>query len=120
MPGTGGVAAAALFAGRAPDRAGKIDLLRRELGPAGQAQFADMAEVGENPARIIRAWREFVAAHDGARQLYGIGEPAYAGRSPAEYVDLFLIHWPLPPATTATTSPPGRRCSAPTSRRSAR
>ena len=26
-----------------------------------------------------------------------------------DYVDLFLIHWPLPTSTTATTSQPGRR-----------
>ena len=26
-----------------------------------------------------------------------------------DYVDLFLIHWPLPTATTATTSRPGGR-----------
>ena len=26
-----------------------------------------------------------------------------------DYVDLFLIHWPLPRSTTATSSPPGRR-----------
>jgi anti-sigma regulatory factor (Ser/Thr protein kinase) len=67
----------------------KIDLLRTELGAdADQVQFADMAEVGRNPARIIPAWREFVAKHaDGGRHLRGVGEPIWAGRTPDELVE---------------------------------
>src|SRR4051794_12547360 len=39
----------------------KIEALRRALnGAADRVQFADMAEVGRNPARIIPAWRDFV------------------------------------------------------------
>ena len=40
----------------------KIEQLRDRLGgdPDG-VRFADMAHVGQNPARIIPAWREFVA-----------------------------------------------------------
>jgi anti-sigma regulatory factor (Ser/Thr protein kinase) len=69
----------------------KIELLRRELGTeAGRVEFSDMAEVGSNPARIIAAWREFVRAHDGAGQLYGIGEPVYPGRSTAELAECQL------------------------------
>jgi anti-sigma regulatory factor (Ser/Thr protein kinase) len=50
--------------------------------------FADMAEVGQNPARIIPAWRDFVAAHGGAdRPVRGIGEPIYAARSADELVE---------------------------------
>ena len=42
----------------------KIDLLRSRLGEdADQVVFADMAELGANPARIIPAWQEFVDAH---------------------------------------------------------
>ena len=38
--------------------------------------FADMANVGANPARIIPAWSDFVASHSGSgRPLRGIGEP---------------------------------------------
>ena len=60
----------------------KIDMLRRELGAdADKVSFADMAEVGHNPGRIIAAWHAFVQAHTGAAQLYGIGEPIYPGRS---------------------------------------
>src|ERR1700684_1887504 len=61
----------------------KIDVLRRELqADAERVSFADMADVGDNPARIIAAWRAFVQAHDGASQLWGIGEPIYPERSP--------------------------------------
>ena len=68
----------------------KIELIRRELGPdAGHVGFADMADVG-NPARIIAAWRAFVQEHAGAAQLWGIGEPIYAERSPAELAECQL------------------------------
>ena len=50
--------------------------------------FADMADVGHNPARIIPAWREFVAAHGGVdRPVRGIGEPIYPARSADELVE---------------------------------
>jgi anti-sigma regulatory factor (Ser/Thr protein kinase) len=69
----------------------KIGLLRERLGAgAASVEFADMAAVGANPARIIATWREFVAAHAGAAQLWGIGEPAYPGRSPAELAECQL------------------------------
>jgi anti-sigma regulatory factor (Ser/Thr protein kinase) len=69
--------------------AAKITLLRAALGAdAGRVHFADMAEVGSNPARIIPAWRDFVAEHAGSgRRFRGIGEPIYPARSPAELVE---------------------------------
>jgi anti-sigma regulatory factor (Ser/Thr protein kinase) len=67
----------------------KVGLLRAALGDdADRALFADMADVGDNPARIIPAWREFVAAHAApGRRLRGIGEPVHAGRSADEMVE---------------------------------
>jgi anti-sigma regulatory factor (Ser/Thr protein kinase) len=67
----------------------KIALLREALaGDADGVVFADMAGVGSNPARIIPAWRDFVAAHgDTGRPLRGIGEPIYPERGPAEMVE---------------------------------
>jgi anti-sigma regulatory factor (Ser/Thr protein kinase) len=63
----------------------KVDLLRARLeADADQVAFADMALVGGNPARIIAKWREFVASHSDAAQLWGVGEPTYAGRSASE------------------------------------
>jgi anti-sigma regulatory factor (Ser/Thr protein kinase) len=67
----------------------KIAGLREVLGAdATDVCFADMADVGANPGRIIAAWREFVDRHRGARlPLRGIGEPVWAERSPAELVE---------------------------------
>lgn len=72
--------------------AAKIRILREQLGAdADRVQFADMADVGANPARIIPAWREFVNSHLGSRrQLRGIGEPATPERGPAELVECHL------------------------------
>jgi hypothetical protein len=67
----------------------KIDLMRTALeGHADAVQFADMADIGLNPARIIPAWRDFVDCHAGTgRRFRGIGEPIWAERSPAELVE---------------------------------
>ena len=69
--------------------ASKIGLLRGQLGgDRDEVCFADMAEVGSNPARIIPVWRDFVteSAVKG-RPARGIGEPVWAERSPAELVE---------------------------------
>lgn len=67
----------------------KIDRLRSEIGPAADhVEFADMADVGRNPARIIPAWHEFVERNgDPDRWCRGIGEPIWAGRTPDELVE---------------------------------
>jgi anti-sigma regulatory factor (Ser/Thr protein kinase) len=67
----------------------KIEALRGALHAAAEkVQFADMAQVGTNPARIIPAWRDFVAEHAAAgRRFRGIGEPIWAGRTPDELVE---------------------------------
>jgi hypothetical protein len=67
----------------------KIHLLREELdGAAHHVYFADMAAVGANPARIIPAWRDFVAGHaPSGRRLRGIGEPIWPERSSAELAE---------------------------------
>jgi anti-sigma regulatory factor (Ser/Thr protein kinase) len=71
------------------ESAAKIALLRAELGPdASLVHFADMADVGANPARIIPAWNDFVTNHGGAgRRPRGIGEPIWKGRGPAELIE---------------------------------
>ncbi len=56
---------------------------------ANRVVFADMAELGRNPALIIPAWREFAAAAKG-RPIRGVGEPIWAGRSDAEIVECQL------------------------------
>ena len=70
--------------------ADKIRALRVELraDDTRGVAFADMADVGHNPARIIPTWREFVAAHGGAEQpVRGIGEPIYPTRAADELVE---------------------------------
>lgn len=66
----------------------KIGLLRRALGrDARHVAFADMGEVGVNPARLIPAWHEFVEASAGRPRMRGIGEPIWSTRSAAELVE---------------------------------
>lgn len=66
----------------------KTGLLREALGhDAAHVHFADMAEVGANPARIIPAWRDFVTSSGPGRRLRGIGEPIWAERTPEELVE---------------------------------
>ena len=82
----------------------KIDLLRRELqADAERVHFADMADVGDNPARIIAAWRAFVQAYAGAAQLWGIGEPIYPEGSPTELAEWHLHEALLNVAFDAST-----------------
>jgi anti-sigma regulatory factor (Ser/Thr protein kinase) len=64
----------------------RADLLKRALGEdAERVRFLDMRELGRNPARVIPAWRKFLAenAADG-RSVRGIGETVWPGRSAAE------------------------------------
>src|SRR4051794_4681103 len=66
----------------------KIDRLREELGAdAEAAQFADMQQVGLNPARIIPAWQRFVSSHAPDVPLRGVGEPIWAARAGDELVE---------------------------------
>lgn len=67
----------------------KIALLHEALGPdSDNVNFADMAAVGANPARIIPAWQDFVNRHGAPRKrLRGIGEPIWNGRTADELVE---------------------------------
>jgi anti-sigma regulatory factor (Ser/Thr protein kinase) len=81
----------------------KIALLRAELdGDADRVLFADVADVGRNPARIIPVWQKFVAAH-APTAVRGIGEPIWAERTPAE-VEECQIHESLLNIAFAATS----------------
>jgi anti-sigma regulatory factor (Ser/Thr protein kinase) len=67
----------------------KIELLREPLGGHwAEVRFADMEEIGSNPARILPAWKAFVDAEcDIGRPVRGIGEPISAGRGPDEIAE---------------------------------
>jgi anti-sigma regulatory factor (Ser/Thr protein kinase) len=58
----------------------KLTSLASELGPeADSVAFADMDQLGWNPARIIPAWARFLSMHPGQR-VRGIGEPIAPGQ----------------------------------------
>jgi anti-sigma regulatory factor (Ser/Thr protein kinase) len=67
----------------------RIDALRHELGRrAAAVQFADMDEIGANPARIIPAWQDFLTDNaDSGRPVRGIGEPIWAARTADELAE---------------------------------
>lgn len=67
----------------------KIALLREAVGPSADAiVWADMAEVGTNPARIIPLWREFLTSRMPlGGSVRGVGEPIYPERSPDELIE---------------------------------
>jgi anti-sigma regulatory factor (Ser/Thr protein kinase) len=67
----------------------KIDRLREALGEdERRVAFADMSDVGANPARIIPAWHRFVAGHAASgTRMRGIGEPIYPSRGADELVE---------------------------------
>lgn len=62
----------------------RIDLVRDALGAdAPRVGFADITEMGRNPAWIIPRVRAFASEHAGQRVRY-VGEPIWGARSPAE------------------------------------
>lgn len=67
----------------------KIGLISAKLnGRPDAVRFADVREMGRNPACLIPAWREFVGNNAVAgRGVRGIGEPMWADRGPAEIVE---------------------------------
>jgi anti-sigma regulatory factor (Ser/Thr protein kinase) len=65
----------------------QLDLLRATLRPADKSvHFADMAELGRNPGRIIPAVEEFLR-EQGWRPARFVGEPIWAGRNPEEVAE---------------------------------
>ncbi|MFI2757683.1 anti-sigma factor RsbA family regulatory protein [Streptomyces echinatus] len=64
-----------------------LRLIQDELGADGAAvRFLDMREAGRNPGRIIPGvLRAFADGRPPGRRVRIVGEPVWAGRSPAEY-----------------------------------
>jgi anti-sigma regulatory factor (Ser/Thr protein kinase) len=66
----------------------RIALLREALGEQQRRiVFADMQDLGANPARIIPAWQSFLDLHAAPATALGIGEPIWPGRSDAELIE---------------------------------
>jgi diguanylate cyclase (GGDEF)-like protein len=90
----------------------KLGLLRSALGvAAGDVQFADMAQVGHNPARLNPAWREFLDLNAaGGRRVRGVGELITATQGTAELVEC-QRHEALLNVAFAGTAPSWLLCS---------
>lgn len=69
-----------------------IEPIRDKLSPTGdEVHFLDMGDVGRNPARIIPLWQEFLDAHTSSGQrVRGVGQPVWAGRTPAELAECHI------------------------------
>ncbi len=66
--------------------------LQEALGPVAEEEslhFVDMAALGNNPAKIIAAWRDFAGSAAG-HAVRGIGEPIWLGRRPSEIAECQL------------------------------
>lgn len=73
-------------------------------GDAGKVMFADMAELGNNPASIIPSWREFIDLQGGVgRPVRGISELIWATRPPEVVAEAqmheALLNAAVPPDT---------------------
>lgn len=70
----------------------RIALLHEALGDdAARVRFADTRRLARNPARIIPAWREFLAEHSAnGDHALGVSEAIWAGRTPAELAECEL------------------------------
>jgi anti-sigma regulatory factor (Ser/Thr protein kinase) len=90
----GGFLAAAVEAGEPTFvvvDAQKIEWLREALGSSAQGvEFADMAEIGRNPGRILGAWQIFLADHRDAVALCGVGEPLAPPRTAVERDECYV------------------------------
>lgn len=67
----------------------RIESLRGALGAsADHVEFADMTELGGNPARIINVWERFVNDRGAnGRRVRGVGEPVWPERSAPELAE---------------------------------
>ena len=67
----------------------RLALLRRQFAARPPVlHFSPMEEMGRNPAWIIPAWADFLAAHRASgTPVRGIGEPIWHGRSNDELVE---------------------------------
>jgi anti-sigma regulatory factor (Ser/Thr protein kinase) len=65
----------------------KLNLVRRALRSDSGVQFANMAELGRNPSRIIPALGEFLGEQRGSPARF-VGEQYWPGRSAAELAEV--------------------------------
>jgi hypothetical protein len=56
--------------------------LREALDGQADVEFADIEDLGRNPAQIIPAWQQFLNTGQGGFIVRAIGEPIWPGRRP--------------------------------------
>jgi anti-sigma regulatory factor (Ser/Thr protein kinase) len=84
--------------------AAKIDAVRSALGSAAEkVSFADVADAGGNPGRLIGVWQRFIDGHADAGQVRCVGEAVFPGRSPAELAECVRYEELLNVAFSAAT-----------------
>jgi anti-sigma regulatory factor (Ser/Thr protein kinase) len=67
---------------------GRAAALSEALGEEAEGvRFADIRQLGRNPARIIPTWQDFVGEHAGRGDALAIGEASWPGRSEAELAE---------------------------------
>lgn len=82
----------------------RLQAVRDALGDdADRVTFADMAELGRNPALLIPACLEFTQRYAG-RPVRGVGEPVWAGRGAAELAECQLHEALMNVAVDAATA----------------
>jgi anti-sigma regulatory factor (Ser/Thr protein kinase) len=65
---------------------GKTGMFRNRFGD--RVEVADMEEVAPNPGRLISLWHDFLDDNCApGDSVWGVGEPVYPGRRPAELVE---------------------------------
>ncbi len=70
----------------------RAELVRRRLGPAATGVlFADLDQIGSNPARLIPLWRSFLDGLGSQMCCRGIAESVHPGRHGAELEEC-LVH----------------------------
>ncbi len=69
-----------------------LGALRHALGheDASSVTFADMSEIGRNPAQIIPFWTSFCAEQSKERRIRAVGQPIWARRSSGEISESLL------------------------------
>src|SRR6478752_3532727 len=80
---------ALFYAGEDEFLAGTLPFVEDAIGSEREVvTFTPMETLGQNPARIIPAWQDFVAAHAArGKPVRGIGEPIWPGRTEEEMVE---------------------------------
>ncbi|HEU5429852.1 MAG TPA: sensor histidine kinase [Actinocrinis sp.] len=73
----------------------RCDLLRGYLHNGDSVAFMDPTALGNNPGRLIPAWREWIERRGSEGAVHGIGESVWSGHSAARLSELRYHEWLL-------------------------